>query len=100
MTTMCVDAKFSGRFLRIGIVGAGLNSDYHINFSKRYKDAQIVGIADADLSKAQEAARKYGIQGVYGSTRDLLKEGTPDIVHVVTPPKTHLAVAREVLETG
>ena len=86
--------------LRVGIVGAGLNSDYHINFAKAYKGVQIVGIADSDLAKAQEAGRKHGIDRVFGSAHDLLAEGVPDVVHVVTPPRTHEAVTREVLEAG
>jgi predicted dehydrogenase len=84
--------------MRVGIVGAGLNSDYHINFSKAYKGAQIVGIADSDLSRAQECAKKYGITGVYGSVTELLQEAKLDVVHVVTPPRTHYDVVREVLE--
>jgi len=40
--------------MRVGIVGAGLNSDYHINFSKAYAGAKIVGIADNDVPRAQE----------------------------------------------
>jgi predicted dehydrogenase len=84
--------------MRVGIVGAGLNSDYHINFSKAYKGAQIVGIADSDLSKAQDSAKKHGIPGVYGSVAALLRDAKPDVVHVVTPPRTHYDVVREVIE--
>jgi predicted dehydrogenase/nucleoside-diphosphate-sugar epimerase len=86
--------------MRVGIVGAGLNSEYHINFSRSFPGAQIVAVADADLERARERAAQYGIPGAYGSVRELLEQGAPDVVHVVTPPKTHFAVVREVLEAG
>jgi nucleoside-diphosphate-sugar epimerase/predicted dehydrogenase len=90
----------TNKSLRIGIVGAGLNSDYHINFAKAHQSAQVVGVADADFGKAQECAKKHGIEGAFGSVKELLEHAAPDIVHVITPPKTHVGVAREVLEAG
>jgi len=86
--------------MRVAIVGAGANSDYHVRFSKAYPGAQIVGIADMNLARAREVARTYDIEGAFGSTADILREARPDVVHVVTPPRTHFAVVREVLEAG
>lgn len=86
--------------MRVGIVGAGQNSEYHINFSRSYPGATIVGLADADLERARERAVQYAIPGAYASVRELLDKGTPDVVHVVTPPKTHFGVVREILEAG
>jgi nucleoside-diphosphate-sugar epimerase/predicted dehydrogenase len=86
--------------LKVGIVGAGLNSDYHVNFSKAYPGAAIVGVADANMSRAEACAATHGIPRAFGSAADLLKLAAPDVVHVVTPPMTHFAVVREVLEAG
>jgi nucleoside-diphosphate-sugar epimerase/predicted dehydrogenase len=84
--------------LKVGIIGAGLNSDYHINFSKKYGDgARIVGVADADPARATACAQKHGLERAFGSAAELLAAG-PDVVHVVTPPRTHFDVVREVLE--
>jgi nucleoside-diphosphate-sugar epimerase/predicted dehydrogenase len=86
--------------MRIAIVGAGNNSDYHIRFSKAYPGAEIVGIADMDLARAKAVAEAHQIERTFGSTADLLREAKPDVVHVVTPPMTHFAVVREVIEAG
>ncbi len=86
--------------MRVAIVGAGNNADYHIRFSKLHPGAQLVGIADTNLVRAQEVARTYGIQRAFGSTAELLREVRPDIVHVVTPPMTHFAVVSEVIQAG
>ena len=86
--------------LKIGIIGAGLNSDYHINFSRAYQGAQIVAIADSDPSRAQAAAAKYGIPRACASVAELLAETNVQLVHVVTPPTTHFPIVREAIAAG
>lgn len=83
--------------MKVGIIGAGLNSNYHVSFAKAYTGAEIVGIADRDVSRARDIAAKHGIPGVFGSAVELLDAVAPDVVHVVTPPGTHYAVVSEVL---
>ncbi len=83
--------------MKIGIVGCGLNSDYHINFARSYPGAEIVGIVDKDAQKANECAQKYGIPAVFGSIKDLIEQKKPDVIHIVTPPKTHAALAKEAI---
>ncbi len=84
--------------MKIGIVGCGLNSDYHINFARTYPGAELIGIADKDEGKAKECAFKYNITGVFSSVKDLIELGKPDVVHIVTPPRTHYALAKEAIE--
>lgn len=86
--------------IRVGIIGAGLNSDYHINFSKAYPSAQIVGVADADKARADDCARKHQLSHSFGSVTELLEVAKPEVVHVVTPPLTHFSVVQEVLTAG
>ncbi|HSL21167.1 MAG TPA: NAD-dependent epimerase/dehydratase family protein [Vicinamibacterales bacterium] len=86
--------------MRIGIVGAGLNSEYHIRFARAHAAAEIVAVADADHARAQACARQHGIPAAFGSATDLLAQASPDIVHVVTPPRTHFPVVQEVIEAG
>jgi 2-alkyl-3-oxoalkanoate reductase len=83
--------------MKIGIVGCGLNSDYHINFAQAYAGAEIVGVVDRDASKAQECASKFKIPGVYSSIKELVDQTKPDVIHIISPPQTHCAVAKEAL---
>ncbi len=85
--------------MKIGIVGCGLNSDYHINFARSYPGSEIVGIVDRDEAKARECAGKYAIQGVYRSIRELVEQAKPDVLHIVTPPKTHASLVKEAIES-
>jgi predicted dehydrogenase/nucleoside-diphosphate-sugar epimerase len=83
--------------MKIGIVGCGLNSDYHINFARTYPGIEIAGIVDRDEQKAKDCAQKYNIQGIFASIKDLVERSKPDVVHIVTPPKTHYALAKEAI---
>jgi len=83
--------------MKIGIIGCGLNSDYHINFARTYPGAEIVGIVDKDEQKAKDCAQKYGIPSVFPSIKDLVLQAKPDVIHIVTPPKTHAALTKEAI---
>ncbi len=86
--------------MKIAIVGCGLNADYHVRFCRAYPRAQVVGIVDMDLQKARALADRYGIAGVYGSIGELVGNNRPDVVHIVTPPRTHAPLAREALKAN
>ncbi|TAJ98442.1 MAG: NAD-dependent epimerase/dehydratase family protein, partial [Candidatus Manganitrophaceae bacterium] len=83
---------------KIGIVGCGLNSDYHINFAKSYPGAEIVGLVDRDEKKLKECGEKHQIAGLFSSIKDLVEQKRPDVIHILTPPKTHFALAKEAIE--
>lgn len=87
--------------MKIGIVGCGLNSDYHINFARGYAGADIIGVVDRDSNKASECAARFDIKGVYPSIKEMIAgAGKPDVIHILTPPKTHFALAKEAMEAG
>ena len=86
--------------MKVAIVGAGNNAEYHVRSSQAYGGARIVGIADTDLGRAETYARKYRVERAYASVREMLSQARPDVVHVVTPTRTHFAVAKEILEAG
>jgi nucleoside-diphosphate-sugar epimerase/predicted dehydrogenase len=84
--------------VKIGIVGCGLNSDYHISFAKDYPEAEIAGVVDKDQEKAQKCADKYGIRKIYSRIQDLVEEQGPNVIHIVTPPYTHYLLAKEAIQ--
>ena len=86
--------------MKVGIVGCGLNSDYHINFVKSYPGAEIVGIVDRDSEKARECATRYGISGIFSSIKELVEKANLDVIHILTPPQTHFVLAKEAMEFG
>ncbi len=85
--------------VKVGIVGAGYVSAYHIRAVQSLGFATVVGIADLNQKQAQEMAQKFGIPNVYSSLSEM-KAASPDVIHILTPPSSHRALAVEALEMG
>ena len=86
--------------MKIGIVGCGLNADYHVNFARAYASAEIVGVVDLDEERARDFAASRQIQRYFKHVGDLVEHARPDVLHVVTPPGTHYGVAKEAIGFG
>lgn len=85
--------------LRAAIVGAGYVSRYHIRAVQSLPFAQVVGIADSNLARARETASRFNIPLAASSLAELAP-ARPDVVHILTPPATHAALALEALDMG
>lgn len=86
------------KIVQVGLVGAGYVSTYHIRALQSLKHVRIVGITDMDPQKGQQTASTFGIQ-FFSSTQELYAQ-KPDVVHILTPPSSHCALALEALENG
>jgi predicted dehydrogenase len=87
--------------LRIGLIGAGWwSTDYHLPGLLSHPNARAAAICDRDLQRLEAAAKAYQIGAVYTDHREMLAREDLDGVIVVTPHKTHAALARDVLESG
>jgi nucleoside-diphosphate-sugar epimerase/predicted dehydrogenase len=82
------------RILRIALVGCGRISAYHVAALKALRGVEIVAVCDLDERVARETASRHGIRGCYTDTDTMLKELRPDAVHLLTPPGSHVALAR------
>jgi predicted dehydrogenase len=86
--------------MKVGIVGCGQIATIHIPYIQSHPSARIIGLADADEGRARELAVRFGIADVRPTLRDLLDAQRPDVVHILTPPQTHAALAIEAMEAG
>ncbi|HEY7286746.1 MAG TPA: NAD-dependent epimerase/dehydratase family protein [Vicinamibacterales bacterium] len=84
---------------RVGLVGAGYVSAYHIRALQTLPRVRIVGIADPAIARARSLAERFRIPGVFASLADL-RHARPDVVHILTPPASHAPLAIEALEMG
>ena len=86
--------------MKVGLVGAGNIAAVHVMAVKAYKGAGIVGIADRFGDYARTFAKEHGIPAAFESVAEMIEKAKPDVVHVLTPPATHRAVAVECLNLG
>ena len=84
--------------VRVGLVGAGYVSAYHIRALKTLSNVEIVGIADLNQDRARQMAAQHGIS-VFRSLEEM-RGAKPDVIHVLTPPDSHCAVTLEALGMG
>ena len=83
---------------RAGLVGAGYVSEYHVRALQRLPEVRITGITDLVEPRARAAAARLGIVA-YPSLEAMVDAGV-DVVHVLTPPASHTAVALDALQRG
>jgi predicted dehydrogenase/nucleoside-diphosphate-sugar epimerase len=86
------------KIYRVGIVGAGQVSAYHIRALQSLENVEIVGITDLDPIRGGKVASEFKIP--FFKTTQEMYSAKPDVVHVLTPPSSHYAVAIEALEMG
>ncbi|WP_437279922.1 Gfo/Idh/MocA family oxidoreductase [Sorangium sp. So ce375] len=87
--------------LKIAIVGCGKIADGHIEeIQKMPERARVVAVCDLELLMAEQIAVRYGIPSHYDSFDRMLDVEKPDVVHITTPPQSHLFLARRAIEAG
>lgn len=87
--------------LRVAIVGCGKIADGHIEEIQKMPElAQVVGVCDIEPIMAEQIAMRYRLDYFTTDFDRLLAEKKPDVVHITTPPGSHLALATRSLEAG
>ena len=85
--------------IKTGLIGAGGISEFHSRALKRLRNVRIIGVADIYEARAADLAKRHDIPAVFGSTEELLEQ-QPDVVHVLTPPSSHAALALDAIHHG
>jgi len=87
--------------LKVAVVGCGKIADGHIEeINKMPAAARVVAVADRELLMAEQIAKRYGVPAFYDDFDRLLGAERPDVVHITTPPQSHLALAESAIDAG
>lgn len=84
---------------RVALVGAGYVSHHHLRALRDLPFVEVVGLCDADESRARATAAKHGIANVYPSLK-AMAAAKPQVIHVLTPPASHCRLTLEALDMG
>ena len=91
------------KVLKVGIIGCGgIANGKHMPSLAAVKQCEMVAFCDIILSRAEEAAKKFGTPDakVYEDYKELLKDESIDVVHVCTPNRSHSFITVDALEAG
>ncbi|MFT8347535.1 Gfo/Idh/MocA family protein [Clostridium saccharoperbutylacetonicum] len=90
--------------LKIGFIGCGgiANGKHFPALSKLTDKVELVAFCDIVEERATESAKKYGTADakVYTDYKELIKDESIDVIHVLTPNVSHSEITVASLESG
>lgn len=92
--------EVGGNMLRIGIIGCGKIAQLrHLPEYMDNPNAEIVGLYDVDINRANEIAKQYG-STVYQSVEELLEDDSIDAISVCAANAFHAPITIAALNKG
>ncbi|KOO50863.1 Gfo/Idh/MocA family protein [Priestia koreensis] len=84
--------------LKIGIVGLGSISEHHIKPYLTNSDVEVVALCDLNEVRLREKGKLYGINHLYTSYEEMLKESEVEAISICTWNNSHAEIAIKALE--
>ena len=89
--------------IKVGIIGCGgIANGKHLPALQSMPDVEMAAFCDIIEEKAINAKNKYGAENakVYTDYKELLKDGSIEAVHVLTPNRSHSFITIDALRSG
>jgi predicted dehydrogenase len=86
--------------VKVALIGAGQIARQHLGALERIPGVEVAAICDLAPSVAECAAERHRIPRWFTDHRSMLSEVNPAVVHVTTPPGSHLRLAIDSLDAG
>ncbi len=86
--------------IKVGIIGCGKIADMHAASINRISGCEIVGVCDREKLMAKQLAERYHVSDYFDDAEMMLETVKPDVVHITTPPQSHLIVGLLCLNAG
>ncbi len=91
------------RTVNVGIIGCGgIANAKHMPSLGKLPNVRMVAFCDIIPERAEKAAKEYGVEGAktYTDYRELLKDESIEVVHVLTPNREHAQLTIDALYAG
>ena len=75
-------------------------ADQHAGQIRKIRNATLVAACDAEPLMARQLAERFQIPEWFTDIDEMLAVASPDVVHVTTPPQSHLLVGKKCLQAG
>ncbi len=86
--------------IKIVCIGAGYFAQYQLEAWTRIPEVELAALCEQDEKKGRDALQKYGIPKLYMGAAEMLEKEKPDVVDIITPPASHVALCRLAVEKG
>ena len=86
--------------MKSAVIGTGEISAEHLGYLAKHTGIELVGVCDLSRAAAEYAAKTFGAAKAYTDYKLMLDEAKPEVVHVLTPPQTHVPISTDCLDAG
>jgi predicted dehydrogenase/nucleoside-diphosphate-sugar epimerase len=86
--------------MRVALIGAGVIADAHGPAIRAFEGAKIVAVCDTNAIRAEQLAKALEADDFFTDAETMFAECRPDVVHILTPPATHLQLAEMAADHG
>lgn len=92
--------KPSLRVLRVALVGCGKAAENHVREIRKIRGASLVAVCDVEPLMAEQLALRHAVPKHFADVDAMLEIARPDVLHVATPPQSHVTLAIKALDAG
>lgn len=86
--------------IKAAIVGCGKMADQHAVQIQKIGEAKLVAVCDAEPLMAKQIAERFRVPAWFTDVDQMLAAARPDVVHVTTPPQSHLEIGKKCFAAG
>ena len=89
-----------GRPARVALVGAGYIAREHLACLGTLRNVEVVAVCDRSPVMAEATADQFRVPAWFTDHAAMLTASAPDVVHIATPPRSHVPIALDALDAG
>ncbi|KAA0965487.1 Gfo/Idh/MocA family oxidoreductase [Sporosarcina sp. ANT_H38] len=86
--------------LKVGVIGGGSISEFHINPYMKNDEVELVALCDSNEQRLVKVGERYSVTELYSNYEELLRNSEIDAVSICTWNNTHAVIAIAALEAG
>jgi predicted dehydrogenase len=86
--------------IKVAIIGCGKIADSHAEQISVIPGCEIVGVCDREELMAKQLYERFKVRGYFSEVDAMLEKARPDVVHITTPPQSHLQLGVRCLDAG
>ena len=86
--------------LKIGLVGCGKIADGHVEQIRALGRGEVVAVCDSEPLMAEQLAVRMNVPRRYTDFAEMLAKERLDVMHVATPPFSHVTLACAAMDAG
>jgi predicted dehydrogenase len=86
--------------MKIAIIGCGFVADFYMQSLPLYPALKLAGVFDRDPERGLKFAAFYGVERVYASLEEVLRDDSVGLVLNLTNPRDHFEISKACLAAG